>query len=68
MGRKNLANQDYVTMESIAGYCMVSTGTVRRWIKSGELRASQLPSGQYRVSLADLKNFLKQNNIELDTK
>lgn len=32
----------------------VSTATVRRWIKAGRLPAMRLPSGVYRIRIADL--------------
>jgi excisionase family DNA binding protein len=65
MGRKSLISRDFVSMESIAGYCMVSPSTVRRWMKDGKLHAIQLPSGHYRVSVANFRDFLKQNNIPI---
>jgi len=37
--------------------------TVRRWIKTGEMSAIRLPSGHYRVSIADFKDFLKRHDI-----
>ena len=37
-----------LTMQGIASHCMVSTITVRRWIKSGELVA---------ISVVSLKRF-----------
>jgi excisionase family DNA binding protein len=47
-----------VTVKGIANYCLVSECTVRRWIKDGKLAALRLPSGQYRVSAADFRDFL----------
>ena len=55
--KKRLAIRD------IASNCMVSTITVRRWIKRGELMAFKLPSGHYRVSAADFRDFLKRYNM-----
>jgi excisionase family DNA binding protein len=58
--KKRLAIRD------IASSCMVSTITVRRWIQRGELMAFRLPSGHYRVSAADFRDFLKRYGMPLD--
>jgi excisionase family DNA binding protein len=60
MGKKRLI------IQYIAGHCMVSTMTVRRWIKSGKLVATRLPSGHYRVSAADFRDFLKRYGMPLE--
>jgi len=38
---------------------MVTSTTVRRWIRSGKLRAIRLPSGQYRINQVDYRSFLE---------
>jgi excisionase family DNA binding protein len=63
--RTKLKGKVSVGVGGIAGYCMVSTATVRRWIKAGELRATQLPSGQFRVTLDDFRLFLQRNNMPI---
>ncbi len=63
MGKKILSKQDFVAIESIGNYCMVSSTTVRRWIKDGKLHAVKLPSGHFRVSVMDLTDFLKRNDL-----
>jgi excisionase family DNA binding protein len=63
--RTKLDGKVNVSVGSIAGYCMVSPATVRRWIRAGELRATHLPSGQFRVSEDDFKEFLKRNNMPI---
>ncbi len=65
MSKRTLAGRDSVGVSSIAGYCMVSRSTVTRWLKTGKLRAIRLPSGHFRVSVADFRDFLKQNNIPI---
>lgn len=55
-----------LSMQDIATYCMVSTMTVRRWIKSGRLLATRLPSGHYRVSVADFRDFLERYGMPLN--
>jgi hypothetical protein len=63
MVRKKLSKNDFVTITDIGAYCMVTPSTVRRWINSGKLNAIQLPSGQHRVTVKDLKDFQKKYNI-----
>jgi len=55
--------KDWITVGKIGEYCQVSTATVRRWIKNGELPAIQLPSGHFRVSIADFRDFLNRHNL-----
>ncbi len=49
----------------IAEYCLVTRTTVRRWIKSGRLSAVRLPSGHYRISVADFRDFLKRYDMPI---
>jgi excisionase family DNA binding protein len=53
----------HIAIKDIAGYCMVSTSTVRRWMKDGKLKSIKLPSNQCRVRIADFKDFLERYNI-----
>jgi excisionase family DNA binding protein len=55
--------KNWLTTGNIGEYCQVSTATIRRWIKKGELLAVQLPSGHYRVSTVDFRDFLKRHNL-----
>ena len=63
--RAELEGKVSVGVGSIAGYCMVGPATVRRWIRDGDLRATQLPSGQFRVSLEDFRDFLARNSMPI---
>jgi len=55
-----------VKVKDIADYCMVSKITVRRWIRNGKLSAIRLPSGHYRVNVADFREFLERWNIPVN--
>ncbi len=55
----------WLTTKGVADHCMVSKVTVRRWIKGGKLSAIKLPSGHYRVSIADFRDFLERNNMPI---
>ncbi len=61
--RLKLKGRTLVSVETIASYCMVSSSTVRRWIRDGRLSAFQLPSGHFRVRDSDFADFLKRYNI-----
>ena len=63
--RHNLKGKNYITIGGIANYCMVSRSTIRRWIKEDKLSAMKLPSGHYRVSIADFKDFLERHEIPI---
>jgi excisionase family DNA binding protein len=65
MVKLKLSKIDFITIRSISNYCGVSSNTVRRWIYTGKLHAIQLPSGHSRVSVQDLKIFLKRNRIPI---
>jgi excisionase family DNA binding protein len=51
-----------LTVDDVAARCQVSTRTVRRWIKSGELQAIRL-GRQLRVRPVDFESFLKKGLI-----
>ncbi len=60
-----IATRTSVTVNGIANYCLVSESTVRRWIKDGKLSALRLPSGQYRITAADFRDFLNRYDIPI---
>jgi len=53
----------WLTVKGMAEYCLVSRGTVRRWIKEGKIASIKLPSGHYRVSIGDFRDFLERYEI-----
>ena len=65
MSKITVAERDFVGVGDIAGYCMVSRSAVTRWIKTGKLQAIKLPSGRFRVSVADFRTFLKQQSMPI---
>jgi excisionase family DNA binding protein len=60
-----IASRTSVTVNGIANYCLVSESTVRRWIKDGKLSALRLPSGQYRITAVDFRDFLNRYDIPI---
>jgi len=47
-----------LTLDQTAQHLQVSTKTIRRWIKSGDLIAHRL-GRQFRISEADLQIFIR---------
>ena len=65
-GKKlKIATRTSVTVNGVANYCLVSESTVRRWIKDGKLSALRLPSGQYRITAVDFRDFLNRYDIPI---
>jgi excisionase family DNA binding protein len=56
--RLRIESRTSVTVKGIANHCLVSECTVRRWIKDGKISFMRLPSGQYRITATDFKDFL----------
>jgi len=55
--------KDVYTIPEAAKICSVGRTTMWRWVKSGEFKASITLGGKYRISKADLENFIIKNNI-----
>ena len=47
-----------ITTGKAASICGVSLNTIKSWIKSGHIRAIQLPSGHWRIPAAELDRLL----------
>jgi excisionase family DNA binding protein len=65
MKQKTQNKEKHITVNDIAEYCMVSSITVRRWIKDGKLSAMKLPSGHYRITTAGFRVFLERYNMPI---
>ena len=50
--------QQLLSIEQVADYIQVSTKTIRRWIKAGDLVAHRF-GRQWRISSADLQTFIR---------
>jgi CTP synthase len=59
-------NEEHLlTLEDVAERLKISVSTVRRWVKSNELRSIKVGNrGQYRISLADLEEFLAEQEAQ----
>ncbi len=61
--------EQLLTLEDVADRLKISVSTVRRWVKSNELKSIKIGNrGQYRISLEDLEEFLaEQESQQADT-
>ncbi|MDP8225135.1 MAG: CTP synthase (glutamine hydrolyzing) [Candidatus Lernaella stagnicola] len=60
--------EQFLTLEDVAERLKVSISTVRRWVKSGDLKALKVGNrGQYRISEEDLDDFLAETEVEPET-
>lgn len=51
--------EEFLTTKEIAGLLKVNVLTVRRWITSGKLQATDLGK-EYRVTKVDFEQFLRE--------
>jgi excisionase family DNA binding protein len=63
--RWKIAGPSFITVDSIARYCMVSRTTVGRWLREGKLSSVKLPSGHFRVTIDDFRTFLERNHMPI---
>ena len=55
--------EDLYTVGQAAEHCSLSRGTVWRYIKSKDLRASQTPGGHFRILKKDLDIFIVEKGM-----
>jgi len=55
--------EDLYTVGQAAEHCSLSRGTVWRYIKSKDLRASQTPGGHFRILKKDLDSFIVERGM-----
>lgn len=53
-----MQNRELLTIKQVANELEVDEKTVRRWIKTGELKARLDVVGRYRISRSDLDDFI----------
>ncbi len=56
-------NKNIFSIPQAAEYCSLSRGTVWKYVKSGELKASLTPGRQYRILNKDLELFMREKGM-----
>jgi excisionase family DNA binding protein len=52
--------EQLLTLREAAAIARVSEGTIRNWIRAGDLRAAQaVPRGRYRIAAEELEEILR---------
>ena len=64
----NNGDRRFITINEIAGYLEVSKQAVNTWIHSGQLKASRLPSGRIKILRNDFIDYLRANNLPVDSR
>jgi len=57
---------EWFSLALAAKYTHTSTKTVSRWIKSGEIKYTKLPSGTIRIRREDLDDFMEKYAVTSD--
>jgi excisionase family DNA binding protein len=55
--------KDFMTVAQAARICNVTRVTMWRWVKAGGIRSSATAGGHYRISKADLSQFIKSHKM-----
>jgi excisionase family DNA binding protein len=56
-------NTDFYTIMELASRLRVSRDTVDRWVKGGLIAVVRLPSGHYRIPLAEVERICAANTV-----
>jgi excisionase family DNA binding protein len=51
------------TIPQAAAFCSLSRGTLWKYVKSGQLKASLTPGGHYRIREKDLEDFIHEKGM-----
>lgn len=52
--------ETFFTPEEVANSVRVARATVWRWIREGMLKATMLPTGEYRIAKESLEEFITE--------
>ena len=55
---------EWLGLKLAATYTNSSTKTVSRWIKSGKIKYTKLPSGTIKIRRADIDHFMEKYAVE----
>jgi excisionase family DNA binding protein len=58
-----MEEKEYYTIPEAAKVCGVGRSTMWRWVKSGNVKTAVTLGGQHRISKANLKSFIAENQV-----
>ena len=58
--RRQDTERRFLSLAEVARYCGIADVEVLTWIDSGELNASRVTIGRYRIAVGDLLAFLER--------
>ncbi len=56
-------NEEILTVPQAAKYCAISRWTLRKFVRSGELKAAHTPGGHWRILKSDLESFIYEKGM-----
>ena len=56
-------NEEILTVPQAAKYCAISRWTLRKFVRSGELKAARTPGGNFRILKSDLESFIYEKEM-----
>ena len=62
------AEKHFFTTIELAGELGVSRDTIYRWVRKGLVAVVRLPSGHYRIPIAEVKRICTMSTVSPDTK
>lgn len=55
--------KSFYTIPQAAKYCAIGRGTLWRWVRAGQIKASRTPGGHYRILKEDLESFIFERDM-----
>ena len=55
----------FLSVAEVARYCGIADVEVLTWIDAGELNASRIAIGRYRIAVGDLLAFIGRHSVEM---
>jgi len=63
--RRQDTERRFLSVAEVAKYCEIADVEVLTWIDSGELNASRVAIGHYRIAVGDLLAFIERFDLVL---
>ncbi len=57
---KHTPDEQLLTVQKVADLFEVKPGTIRAWLKSGDLQGVKLSNSRWRIPMAEVRRFAKE--------